>query len=214
MVIMGNLERKEREIQVRKNDIMSAAEKVFLEKGYEASTMDEIAAVAEYTKKTVYQYFQAKEDIYFALALGYFEELVQQFEGISAEPLPGLEKLMKAGDIYLQYFLEKPDRFLIIARARNIHVREAESSYHQEILKCQQRMFTVFNKAFTEGKADGSIKYDLDEKMSVLYMFSAIVSLFNEMAEVRNDFEAFFSVNLKEFMLFSMDKITLFFKAK
>ena len=53
---MGTLERKEREKLARKIEIVNAAERVFFEKGFENSTMDDIAKEAEFTKKTLYSY--------------------------------------------------------------------------------------------------------------------------------------------------------------
>jgi AcrR family transcriptional regulator len=43
---MGTAERREREKQQRKNDILDAAEKVFFQKGLNVATMDEVAEEA------------------------------------------------------------------------------------------------------------------------------------------------------------------------
>jgi AcrR family transcriptional regulator len=51
---MGIVERKNRERLNRKIDILNAAERIFYKKGFEYSTMDDIAKEAEFTKKTIY----------------------------------------------------------------------------------------------------------------------------------------------------------------
>ncbi|MDX2430370.1 MAG: TetR/AcrR family transcriptional regulator [Bacteroides sp.] len=65
---MGIAERKEREKQQRKEEIIQAAEQVFFSKGFEQSTMDDIAEKAELSKGTLYLYFKNKEDLHMAVA--------------------------------------------------------------------------------------------------------------------------------------------------
>lgn len=65
---MGIAERKEREKQQRREEIIQAAEKVFFSKGFEKSTMDDIAERAELSKGTLYLYFKSKEDLHMAVA--------------------------------------------------------------------------------------------------------------------------------------------------
>jgi len=44
--------------------ILAAAEKLFLEKGYRASSMDNVAEEAGVTKQTVYRYYPSKEELF------------------------------------------------------------------------------------------------------------------------------------------------------
>lgn len=53
--------------EFRQAEIITAARKVFAEKGYVAATVDEIAAVAALAKGTIYVYFESKEQIYNAV---------------------------------------------------------------------------------------------------------------------------------------------------
>lgn len=65
---MGIAERKEREKQQRKEEIINAAEKVFFSKGFGQATMDDIAEEAELSKGTLYLYFKSKDDLHLAVA--------------------------------------------------------------------------------------------------------------------------------------------------
>jgi TetR/AcrR family fatty acid metabolism transcriptional regulator len=70
MVLKGErmqLSRKEREYQTHRKEILSAAERVFAEKGFFSSTMSEIAERAEFGTGTLYKYFKSKDDLYFTL---------------------------------------------------------------------------------------------------------------------------------------------------
>ena len=61
---MGIAERKQREKEQRRQHILQVAETIFLEKGINSSTMDEIAAVCELSKGTLYLYFKSKEELF------------------------------------------------------------------------------------------------------------------------------------------------------
>ncbi len=58
--------RRERERQKRIELILDKAEGLFLEKGFAATTMDDIAKAAEFGRATLYHYFPSKEAIYVA----------------------------------------------------------------------------------------------------------------------------------------------------
>lgn len=111
---MGILERKEREKQQRRADIMKAAKDVFFSKGLLMATMDEIAEKAELSKGTLYLYFQSKEELYLSLLSegdNIFMNMLQK------ELLPSLsaeELLRKTTSIYYEFYKQYPDYFKIM----------------------------------------------------------------------------------------------------
>jgi AcrR family transcriptional regulator len=66
-----------REAQKRKLDkaIISAAEHVFMKKGFRAATMDEIAEQASVTKRTLYKHFPSKLALFVGMTDVYLSEL-------------------------------------------------------------------------------------------------------------------------------------------
>src|ERR1051325_1820645 len=59
--------RRVRERAQRTSEILSAARRVFLERGYTRATMDDVARAAEFSKPTLYQYFENKDALFFSL---------------------------------------------------------------------------------------------------------------------------------------------------
>ena len=66
---MGIKERKAREREMRRQQIMVAARRVFSQRGFEKTTMDDIAREAELSPGTIYLYFKSKDELYASLCL-------------------------------------------------------------------------------------------------------------------------------------------------
>ena len=58
---MGLEERRKRERENRKNVILKAARKLFLEKGFKTVTVESIARKAELSKGSIYLYYNSKK---------------------------------------------------------------------------------------------------------------------------------------------------------
>ena len=71
--------RKQREADLRKHEILEAAEKLFLANGYEDTTMNQIANEAEFSKGTLYNYFKSKEEAVKNIQAGW-EELFEELD--------------------------------------------------------------------------------------------------------------------------------------
>ena len=56
--------RKKRDTSRKREAILDGAVKVFIEKGYDVSSMDEIADTAGVSKRTVYNHFESKEALF------------------------------------------------------------------------------------------------------------------------------------------------------
>lgn len=69
------INRRARERAQRAGDILAAARRVFLEHGYAGATMDDVARAAEFSKPTLYQYFENKDALFFSLTMPVVTEL-------------------------------------------------------------------------------------------------------------------------------------------
>ena len=107
---MGIAERKEREKQLRSEEIITAAEKVFFSKGFDLSTMDDVAEEAELSKGTLYLYFKSKEDLHMAVA----RRSIRILRAITLKATEGegnaLQKLGRMGRATVEFSRTDPDR--------------------------------------------------------------------------------------------------------
>jgi AcrR family transcriptional regulator len=106
---MGTRERKEREKEMRQQQILNAAKKVFSAKGFRGATMEDIAREAELSPGTLYTYFNKKEDLYASLNVTILERMIQKQEVLRGRrDLDSAGKVRALMDIFLEVYESEP----------------------------------------------------------------------------------------------------------
>ena len=93
---MGIQERKEREKERRRQQIMVAAKRVFSDSGFNKATMEDIAQEAELSPGTLYLYFKNKEELYASLSLRILQYLLIRVEHVNEEKDSGPEDKLRS----------------------------------------------------------------------------------------------------------------------
>jgi len=128
---MGITERKEREKKQRWEQIVGAAEKVFFSKGFEQSTMDDIAEEAELSKGTLYLYFKSKEDLHLTVAHKAISLLKSSMEGIETLGENAIEKLIRMGKATIEFANKFPDHMKSIMLLEGFDLQQTSYSTGQ-----------------------------------------------------------------------------------
>ncbi len=171
-MFVGIAERKEREKEQRKKDIINAAERIFFTKGHENATMDDVATEAELSKGTLYLYFKNKEDLYLAIHLRGNKILRAMFEKAFDQNKTGLEKTKAIGRAYVEFYKTYPDYFnaLIYYESREIDFKD-QDSVATECLMEGKTTLELLIKSLEIGMKDGSIRSDLDPLKTALNLW-------------------------------------------
>ena len=169
---MGITERREREKEQRKNDIVDAAERVFFKRGHEYATMDDVANEAELSKGTLYLYFKNKEDLYLAIHLRGNKILHSLFEKAVKNEKSGIEKTRSIGTAYVEYFHKYPDYFnaMLYYESRDIDFADKDSIAAECLVEGKTTMDLLINSIAT-GINDGSIRSDIDPVKTALCLW-------------------------------------------
>ncbi len=107
---MGLIERKEREKEEMRRAILAAARKLFLEEGYEKTSIRNIAEAIEYSPGTIYLYYKDKSDIILALHNESFGVMMAYFQSVITVKDP-FERMVAMGKKYLEFALENPELY-------------------------------------------------------------------------------------------------------
>ena len=169
---MGITERKEREKEQRKNDIVDAAERVFFEKGHENTTMDDVAEEAELSKGTLYLYFKNKEDLYLAIHLRGNRIMHSLFETAVENAKTGIEKTRAIGQAYVEFFNKYPNYFdaMLYFESRDIDFEDQDSVAAECIIEGKATLELLI-EAIVTGIKDKSIRADIDPIKTALNLW-------------------------------------------
>jgi len=107
---MGSAERRKREAAETRQRILDAARDLFVENGFEATSMRAIADRIEYTPTAIYHHFQNKEALLDELCSQDFRELAKSFQRIGAVTDP-VDRILRAGKAYVEFGIEHPQHY-------------------------------------------------------------------------------------------------------
>lgn len=114
---MGSKERREREQADTRRRILEAAREMFVQRGYEATTMRAIAQRIEYTATAIYHHFRDKDELLTELCTADFRSLAAAFQRIGRTEDP-IERLRQIGDAYVDFALEHPMQYQLMFMTR------------------------------------------------------------------------------------------------
>jgi AcrR family transcriptional regulator len=159
--------------EARPGELSAAALELFVEKGYAATRLDEVAARVGVSKGTLYLYFESKEDLFKAVvkegllpALAEGERVVASFKGPSTDLL----RVIALG--WLELIGTKPIGGipkLIIAEARNFP--EIARFYYDEVIA---RGVALLKQILERGMDRGEFR-TFDAEIMVHLIFAPLI---------------------------------------
>jgi YD repeat-containing protein len=162
---MSVANRREREREERRAQIVLAAANVFKSKGFSASTMDDIATEAELSKGTLYLYFKSKDELFLAISNVKLRQVDERFTQILTRECSGLEKLEAMLHGYAGVALTDPEMFrtavMWIGSGQLVDIETPAFCNHRA---CVTGVITKLVAAIEQGKTDGSIRADAQQR--------------------------------------------------
>jgi TetR/AcrR family transcriptional regulator len=205
---MGIQERREREKENRRQDIIDAAERIFFAKGLDAATMDEIAEEAELSKGTLYLYFKSKEELYLQIHLRGNRLLTRFFKKAVKTKKSGIKKLRAIGEAYYSFYLEHPDYFSAVMyyESKDFDLSEYESCA-QECAEAGGETLGVVIQAIQTGINDGSIRSDIDPLKTAVVLWGKSTGVINLVSAKANILKEHYQLEGKEIVTYGFDLI-------
>ena len=219
MIILGINERKEKEKQIRRNDIIDAAEEVFFSKGYDVATMDDVAGRAEFSKRTVYVYFNSKEQLYFEIMVRGYRILIEMMEAAlnDANNKNAIEKIKLIGKTLYQFNIAYPNYFYAIMSYENGEkdfVDGITDESREECYALGEKLFDYFTATLLDGVEEGLIRGDIDIKNTAIILWSCTIGLFNTLIKKRNYIQNYHERNSEKLIIEGLDLLLFAIKNK
>ncbi|NIA19833.1 MAG: TetR family transcriptional regulator [Xanthomonadaceae bacterium] len=144
--------------EVRRNKIITKALEIFAKKGFQETTIAEISKASGVSEATVYEYFNSKEELLFAIPEDITRESVEEFKQILPF-LKGAEHKVRAIVLgYLTLYQNNPQySALVLLQLKNNKKFQQTRAY--ELIRDIARLLLDCIK---EGIDEGVFKKDLD----------------------------------------------------
>ncbi len=180
--------RKKEPRSVHRENIASAASALFLEKGIAATSMDDIARAAGYSKATLYVYFENKEEIVSILVLNSMKKLYDYISSALAqhESTEARYRLICRG--LVQYQEEFPFYFRMLLDKINIDFESRGCPPEEkEIYHIGEEINEKIKDFLLSGMEQGELRSDL-EIMPAIFNFWGMLSGIIQLAAKKEEY--------------------------
>ena len=141
----------------RRGEILAAAERIFVEHGYEGATIRKIADEVGLSSTALYIHFPDKGAILQEICRDAFGRLIATGDGLAALDAPAEVRLRRMIEAYAQFGFDHPNAYRLIYLTRPSEAREGAQSLSQEL---GAGVFSAFEQLVAEAVAAGRMKGD------------------------------------------------------
>ncbi|MFS3128544.1 TetR/AcrR family transcriptional regulator [Nocardioides sp. Bht2] len=144
--------------------ILDAAEVLFRDRGFQATTIDDVAEQADVSVGSVYVHFKNKSGLYLALVERALDLNEAAMAGVAEQRLESpMARVLAAADSYLRFHLEEPGAFQMIAlRVLEPTSGQVDPEVEARIADRVQALVGAVYEDLAEAARIGEIRSDLD----------------------------------------------------
>jgi AcrR family transcriptional regulator len=130
---------RERRRQQTRDVLVAAATDVFLKRGYDGASLEEIAETAGFTRGAIYKNFSGKEELFFAVLDRFNDRVIEVFRGIMPTNLgTGDWDVQREADLWRTTAADYKELFAIglefqLYALRNPSVRKRAAARHRRL---------------------------------------------------------------------------------
>ncbi len=136
----------------RRGEILAAAERIFVEFGYEGATIRKIAEEVGLSSTALYMHFADKGEILQEICRVAFEELIASTENLASEDRPPEVRLRGMIDAYVDFGFANPNAYRLIYLTRPVEARDGAQTLAQEL---GYNVFVAFEDVVAQTVASG-----------------------------------------------------------
>ncbi len=173
---MGVRERKERERQQRRFDILESARAAFAKYGLEQTSMDRIAQEAELAKGTLYLYFKNRDELLMALLVHDFSQLIDEIEATIALRETPQEQLIAIPGCFYEFSCNNEVFYKMITHLnmQALVAKQDDSEHLEHFREVNLRMMSLITGVVRRGISQGVFHLTQPVEMAVMEMMLAI----------------------------------------
>lgn len=217
---------KEQKRLVKENNILNAAQTVFLQSGFKNAKMEDIAKEAGITKVTLYSYFKSKENLYMAITHTALIALIEAYKSsiVTNKKNSGQESAVALLETFMNFNEQNPlyselllDYFQLIrmtssGEEKNQRLTNAvlDSGYYDKLQEIHNLPFKLALIEVERGQKDGSIKSTIKPMLATLQAWTLGLGYTKVMSNSGSD--AIFNIPIDELKQNLLDNLRIFLK--
>ncbi|MGN0687055.1 MAG: TetR/AcrR family transcriptional regulator [Oscillospiraceae bacterium] len=205
---MGRENKKDAVAALHRERIMEAAEKLFSEKGYVQTTIDDISKASEYSRRTIYAYYENKDDILHHIIENGLRTLKADIENAVNNDDDFVGRYKAICMAMSKYQREYPHSIDNVNSVNSVNLDFSDvSDTVKSILLLGTEINTILASFIETGKENGIVRKDIVPMLTVYVLWSSITALLT-LADTKGQFICRqFSISENEFLDYGFKQI-------
>ncbi|MDY6924560.1 MAG: TetR/AcrR family transcriptional regulator [Pseudomonadota bacterium] len=141
----------------RRAEILAAAERIFVEHGYEGATIRKIADEVGLSSTALYMHFAEKGEILHEICRQAFTTLMEANDEVLAGPSDPEARLRRMLRAYIAFGFANPNAYRLVYMTRPVELRDGAQSAAREL---GQELFRAFETVVEEAAEAGRLRGD------------------------------------------------------
>lgn len=154
----------------RRQEVIGAAARVFAQRGYHATTIEDLIEATGMTRGGLYHYTASKRELLLAVIEELMEPLLSQAREVVAAPQPPEEHLRQLMRVWLEHVASHRDHMLVFAQERRTL---ADGPGWDEVRSARRLFEQMLAQVIDRGVRDGSF-HMADEQLAMLMLLGAV----------------------------------------
>lgn len=141
----------------RRAEILAAAERIFVEHGYEGATIRKIADEVGLSSTALYMHFADKGEILQEICKQTFTALLEANSAVVSEPSTPVERMRRMMRAYIDFGFDNPNAYRLVYMTRPLELREGAQDAAREM---GGALFRSFQEVVEAAAAEGHVRGD------------------------------------------------------
>ncbi|SIO89976.1 TetR/AcrR family transcriptional regulator [Nocardiopsis sp. JB363] len=150
--------------------LLSAATRLFAERGFEGTSVQEVVAAAGVTKGAMYHYFGSKDDLLFEVYARVLRMQTEHLMAISSRDAPVAERVHAAAADVIVTTVANLDDSTIFFRSMHQLAPEKQRSVRAE----RRKYHELFRSMIEQGQSEGVFRADVPADLVIDYYFGSV----------------------------------------
>ena len=175
---MNQENKKDAVAALHRENIVRAAAALFAQKGFDASSIDDIARESGYSRRTIYAYYESKDDILHCIIEKGLQALKTDIENAANDNAGFTDAYRAVCRVMRKYRREYPYSLERLNRSGDEEIgRTVKSAAVKNILRLGTEINETLEALIIRGQESGEVRKDIVPTLTVYVLWSSIDSL-------------------------------------